>query len=589
MKSYRDMFPEAAPPPITLEVEKKLGAIPKGSYRFLEHYCTEPGCDCRRVTLFVTNDKGRPVAVISFGFDHDDPLAGPFLDAACYQSPYAPQLLEFFAVLLNSSPDWLQTMHRQYRQVRVAVDGKRYRGRPFPTPGSSTCQAMAAPELEAVLERSLSHGKAGCRAFHPKAKQGRPPLLQDDDERSAGVGGKEPGGEGMARFASLYARAGNGALSGIVLALQDELRRYVATVPAAGEELASLFAGLFRRYAAGEGKENPALRLLADTLDFYQVAVEGNQPAARQQMQRFQTALAKCLFPPGADPDLAAAAADLLFGSRARLVPELLRVIDNARVSPDFPSSPSPGLFVVGAPGDDLCTALAKSLHEMGITSAFEGVREVMELLHGNEHDLRVPLAGALLTAEDPFLREIAALLVFEPDAGLALEVSRLLAAVEGGSISPVTLRRMIVTRNWFHGEIKDNIDLAIAGARRARVSCAHFATPPDADVYAAIRRYGHRFHVVVPDGAAFRVWTLELSHGKGVAGCAEVRVASVRELERLLVKYRKEGAMVSSVEDLDLSVCRALADGRAHRCRPLLGLAELAELLGCDRWRPLW
>jgi hypothetical protein len=52
-----------------------------GDYGFLEAYCVEPRCDCRRVMLNVAGrTQNRMLAVISFGFDRADEVAGPFLD-----------------------------------------------------------------------------------------------------------------------------------------------------------------------------------------------------------------------------------------------------------------------------------------------------------------------------------------------------------------------------------------------------------------------------------------------------------------------------------------------------------------------------
>ena len=65
--------------------------LPADRYAFVEHYCDERGCDCRRVTLSVFAERqGTPVASINFGFDSAHPMAGPFLDPLHAQAPYAP-------------------------------------------------------------------------------------------------------------------------------------------------------------------------------------------------------------------------------------------------------------------------------------------------------------------------------------------------------------------------------------------------------------------------------------------------------------------------------------------------------------------
>ncbi len=76
-------------------------------------------------------------AVIGMGFDPDDDLAGPFLDDIHEQSPYAGQLLDIFVELVNENPEFLEAMHRHYRDVRTKVEGKKYRGKTFPKLGKT--------------------------------------------------------------------------------------------------------------------------------------------------------------------------------------------------------------------------------------------------------------------------------------------------------------------------------------------------------------------------------------------------------------------------------------------------------------------
>ncbi|MBC7963375.1 MAG: hypothetical protein H7Y05_10575 [Steroidobacteraceae bacterium] len=79
LEPYSVIFPENDEPVMALQLDRKTGKIPKGAYGFIEFYCTDKGCDCRRTTLFVLNEKKQEKAVISMGFDPDDDLAGPFL------------------------------------------------------------------------------------------------------------------------------------------------------------------------------------------------------------------------------------------------------------------------------------------------------------------------------------------------------------------------------------------------------------------------------------------------------------------------------------------------------------------------------
>src|SRR5664279_834526 len=147
LQPYSIIFPEKDEPVMALQLDRKTGKIPKGAYGFIELYCTDKGCDCRRTSLFVLNEKMQQKAVISMGFDPDGDMPGPFLDDVHQQSTYAGQLLDIFVELINAHPEFIDTMHRHYREVRTKVEGKKYRGRPFPKAGTIERRVSEPPEF----------------------------------------------------------------------------------------------------------------------------------------------------------------------------------------------------------------------------------------------------------------------------------------------------------------------------------------------------------------------------------------------------------------------------------------------------------
>jgi len=90
--------------------------LPDDEYAFLEFYCDDPTCDCRRVTIRVISRKTegqQTFATISYGWGSlshylkrsgNRALAaqqtGTILDPINPQSPHAPALLEFFNRML---------------------------------------------------------------------------------------------------------------------------------------------------------------------------------------------------------------------------------------------------------------------------------------------------------------------------------------------------------------------------------------------------------------------------------------------------------------------------------------------------------
>ena len=107
--------------------------LPPGEYAFIEFYCAEGGCDCRRVFLQVVS-RERPqtvLASINFGwekegfyrrklpFDPEAPRAitRGSLDPINEQSSYAPFLLRLFQDIVADAPYRLR-LKRHYTQFK---------------------------------------------------------------------------------------------------------------------------------------------------------------------------------------------------------------------------------------------------------------------------------------------------------------------------------------------------------------------------------------------------------------------------------------------------------------------------------------
>lgn len=386
----------------------------------------------------------------------------------------------------------------------------------------------------------------------------------------------------MLRLVDLYAKAGAGAPVGVRLALQDELRKYLAANPGAGDELAALLPKLCRQSPQDDESIEAALCLLCDALDFFLVELEGRRFGATPQMARFQEALARHVFRQNEDADLALSVAEILAGSRVRLIPEL-RLGAGRLLGAD-------GRSDLGAEAArDLLSAIAGTFDSLGLTSPFEAAGELSQLFAANEPGLQIPLIAEMLSSDSPLLRDAAALMLFDGDPEVSREVSQLLAGSEGKSLSPETLRRLIVSRNWLPGPVRRNVDQAVSNARRAGVPCAPLAESPAMTVYASSPdgAGAEGFQVVVPDGAAYVVCGLLLGE-IGAVDCAVTQLGSKRELGRLVARLQKAGYADSSPEYLDLRVCQALGESVANGDTPGYRLVRVAEMLGRDRWKAI-
>lgn len=113
-------------------------SLPDGHYGFIEHYCDDPDCDCRRVLIVVyTPATGNQVwATISYGWESaafyrkwdkhsDDDLRGPFLDPLGAQSPYAQVLLGWFATMVEDDA-YVARLRRHYAISRQVLRSPRH-------------------------------------------------------------------------------------------------------------------------------------------------------------------------------------------------------------------------------------------------------------------------------------------------------------------------------------------------------------------------------------------------------------------------------------------------------------------------------
>ena len=584
MEPFHQIFPDATDPVMTLTLAKKTGAIPKGSYGFIECYCTDPGCDCRRVLILVLDLKMKQKAAISFGFDQRGVLDGPSLVPSPRKLACAPELLDFFVQALNSGAEWLERIYGQYRAVREKVDGKRYRGKAFPKPGKLEYRVPSPPDPEGAIERSLQELLGLSGGTH--AARGRKRVSSTGEKRGAGatrgnfVGGGE---QGMASLVDRYAGAGTGGSIATHTFLQDELRLYLLENGEAGEELASLLPVLCQQSPEDDERIDAALRVLFDALDILRLELERQRPAATVLMEQLQSALARHIFLENEDLDLCAAVSHILLQSRVEILPVLREA--NSRMM----QSGAARADLQEEPGEEMMAGIAKSLAAMGLDSPFEGVEAMLQLFALNDPEVQTALIAEMLVAADTQLREISALMLFHPDAGVRLGVARLLGELEGERITPDTLRRLIVTRNWFPEEIRREIDRAVTCARKARVACAPMAKRPAITVYAStIDGAGAQsFQVIVRDGKGYFSCSVLLKQGVGVADAFVVSLSGKRELNDFLAMLRDEASFLeSNPEYLDQRLCHALADGVRFGNAPNYWLVRIAELLGSDRWQ---
>jgi hypothetical protein len=113
--------------------------LPHDEYAFLESYCNEPGCDCRRVIFnVIARRRGKGfLATIAWGWEErefyvrwlgdDDPhvieeLKGPSLTMGDPQSDLAPSLVQLVEQVLLKNTDYVERLKRHYRIFKERVN-----------------------------------------------------------------------------------------------------------------------------------------------------------------------------------------------------------------------------------------------------------------------------------------------------------------------------------------------------------------------------------------------------------------------------------------------------------------------------------
>jgi hypothetical protein len=160
MTPFTKRFPELGPRETrTAFFPDDDGDSPRGQYAFLESYCEEEDCDCRRVMLTVVEEStpGKIWATISFGWDPPEwftdetnlealgaTASGAFLDPLCPQSEHADEFLDLFEWMITQDPAYLERLKRHYAMFKAAQPTRK---RSWETPDPARRAKRPKPEL----------------------------------------------------------------------------------------------------------------------------------------------------------------------------------------------------------------------------------------------------------------------------------------------------------------------------------------------------------------------------------------------------------------------------------------------------------
>jgi hypothetical protein len=108
------------------------GDVPPGTYAFLELFCPDVSCDCRRVVISVlSREREVVVATLNYGWENvgfyrkwsgNDPMAplmkGVTLEPSGTQSPEAEAFRQLFREILLADPRYRTRIQKHYRMFK---------------------------------------------------------------------------------------------------------------------------------------------------------------------------------------------------------------------------------------------------------------------------------------------------------------------------------------------------------------------------------------------------------------------------------------------------------------------------------------
>lgn len=127
MMPFDVLFPEIAEKEGRALQPVNVRDVPKGTFLFREHYCTEHNCDCRRALVQIWwVERRRVVATINYGFEppkpphKDEPRM--FLDPVNAQTRLSQTLFDVFKSMIKHDPEYHKRLVRHYAMWKAVVD-----------------------------------------------------------------------------------------------------------------------------------------------------------------------------------------------------------------------------------------------------------------------------------------------------------------------------------------------------------------------------------------------------------------------------------------------------------------------------------
>jgi SEC-C motif len=596
--------------------------LPPDCYGFLELFCDERDCDCRRVMISVFAEKQRRfMAHINLGFDSDGPMPGPFLDLINPQTQYASELLNTFTDMINYDPAYLHRLQRHYVMFKEKIEGRRYQGAPFETPGevkrviasskfteqltTSLAMAQSSTATNPVTWRRRKIGRnepcpcgsgkkyKKCCMVKPKDEKSKPAATSDNasmttvpEENNAQMSTAEEyldKAEELIRDLVKWQQRGE-----IGNRWDTATQRELEDTP---EIATSLLRLLLTRYAPSGpddevGREYHAcMELLEEALTQLRYSVDRKRPWAIKMAEQIQIEIAEQAFRREVDVKLQHDLIFVIHDAKLQLHPRIRE--RQAELAEYY------GRFSAGKEVPDLDKLFAKIAEETASNTPFDMLDPILAEINLMPLDGQLLMAAGMMTTPQTLFNELAVLLLLHPNPEVRSQLPDIFLQVGGvKNITPLGLRRMVGLRNWLPQKERPAVDRLIRSARLANIASAPLPSAQAVTVHASpfdgagtqgswmtyrVKRDNHVMGVLV-------------KQGKGIHEAWQQSGFTHRDIDAMARDmHRSGGSEQVQTAFLRRLVPHFIAVGLRNNAPPPAQLLSVDEVLGNDYWKPQW
>jgi hypothetical protein len=456
--------------------------IPPGMYLFLEHYCNDKECDCRRVVITVLEQKKKEqLASINMGFDAAGIDAGPFLDPLNPQSEYSPFLINMFTEWVNTDPEYLKRLQRHYVMFREGAENRPYQGKPFPPSGRPN-RVVTRTKLYDRLLRKKKKKKKIIKEKQQENRERKPdktgtgkevPLKSDDRD----IVLTHKGIRHAERILSKFTKVKNSTdrLDQFFKQLKDTVFRDYKIVFAVFHLMNGKYAPNGKDHELSQAYMDSCI-LLKELLTEIRYSTERNRPWALKAAKQIQCYFAENAFEVRIDARIQADILHALYDSGLELIPELLQ--KSREVMEHY------SRFQLNSGSMDIEKVL-NELTDNVSGNPFALYDVLMTQMTTMSVQEQVMLVSVMVKSSNRQMQEMGVLMLLHPEPEVRQQVAVMFENFDDYTLfQPEDLRRIIGMRNWMPSGERSAIDTIIKNMRRARVECAALPAPRPVDTY---------------------------------------------------------------------------------------------------------